>query len=112
MDVFLKFVCDHSHVIIESVLTIIVLFVTIFKKKVKINDVFQSVLMVLPEYISLAEKEFKDGSEKYSFVFGKCVQLLMNLTHLSSSKVLDQYTAMIDSAIENILTTPQKKGGK
>ena len=112
MDVILQFVCDHSHVIIESVLTIIVLFVTLFKKKVKINDVFQSVLMVLPEYISLAETQFKDGSSKYSYVFKKCVELLMSLTHQSSQKVIDQYTSMIDSAIENILATPQKKGGK
>lgn len=109
MDVILKFVCDNSHALIEIALTIVVLLVTLFKKKVKVFDYFQSVLMVLPEYISLAEKEFKDGSEKYSYVFGKCVSLLVSLTHSSSQKVLDQYTTMIDSAIENILSTPQKK---
>lgn len=109
MDVILKFVCDHSHVIIESVLTIIVLFVTLFKKKVKINDVFQQVLMVLPDYIVLAEKQFKVGSEKYSFVFNKCVDLLMSLTHQDQKKVIDTYTALIDCAIEHILSTPQKK---
>ena len=109
MDVLWQFVCDHRHVLIEIGLTLIVLLVTLLKKKVKINDVFQSVLMVLPEYISLAETMFKDGSSKYSYVFKKCVELLMSLTHQSSQKVIDKYTSMIDSAIENILSTPQKK---
>lgn len=104
-----KFICDHSHVIVESILTLCVLFVTIFKKKVKVNDVFQSVLMVLPELISLAESKFKDGSEKYSYVFNKCIEMLMQLTHWSNEKVISEYTADIDHAIENILATPQKK---
>lgn len=109
MDDFLKFVCDHSHVIIESVLTLVVLFVTLFKKKVKIDDVFKQVLVVLPDFIQLAEKQFSDGSMKYSFVFNKCIEFLMSLTHQDQKKVIDIYTAMIDSAIENILSTPQKK---
>lgn len=109
MDDILNFLCDYGHVIAELVLMIIVLFVTIFKKKVKINDVFESVLMVLPELISLAENKFTVGSEKYSYVFNKCCEMLMKLTHKTSEQVLDEYTSLIDSSIESILATPQKK---
>lgn len=109
MDVFWKFICDHSHAIIELGLLICVLFVTLLKKKVKINDSFMSVLMVLPDLINVAESKFKDGSEKYSYVFNRCIEMLMQLTHQSSQKVLDQYTADVNAAIEAILSTPQKK---
>lgn len=104
-----KFICDHSHAIIELVLLICVFFVTLLKKKVKVDDVFKSVLMVLPNLISLAESKYENGSEKYSFVFNKCVEMLMSLTHWSSEKVIEKYTADINSSIENILSTPQKK---
>ena len=109
MDSFLKFVCDNSHALIEICLTIVVLFVTLLKKKVKINDAFQSVLMVLPDLISHAELKFKDGSEKYSYVFNRSVEMLCQITHQSSKKILEEYTADLNNAIESILSTPQKK---
>lgn len=109
MDVIWQFICDHSHAIVELTLLICVLIVTLLKKKVRINDSFQSVLMVLPDLISLAESKFNNGSEKYSYVFNRCIEMLMQLTHKSSEKLLDEYTAELNAAIENILSTPQKK---
>ena len=109
MNDFLKFICDHCHVIIESVLTLIVLFVTLFRKKVKINDVFTSVLLVLPDLINEAEASGLTGSEKYSFVFNRCVSLLTSIAHSDSKSIITKYTAEINAAIENILSTPQKK---
>ena len=109
MSDFLNFIRHHYHVIAECGLTLIVLFVTLFKKKVRIDDCFKSVLMVLPSLISLAETKYEIGSDKYSFVFNKCVEILMSLTHWSSDKVIEHYTADINSSIENILATPQKK---
>lgn len=112
MNDILAFIWSHKYVLAELVLLIAVTLITIFKKKVKVSDVFTQVLLVLPSFISLAESQFTDGPSKYSFVFNKCVELLMSLTHQDQEKVIDQYTALIDKAIENILSTPQKKGGK
>lgn len=107
-DIF-AFIWAHKYVLAEFVLLITVTLITIFKKKVKVSDVFTQVLLVLPELICLAESEFSDGPSKYSYVFNKCVELLMTLTHQSQEKVINQYTAQIDKAIENVLSTPQKK---
>lgn len=109
MNEIFKFIWAHKYVLAELVLLIIVTLITIFKKKVKISDVFTQVLLVLPEFIVLAEHQFSDGPSKYSFVFNKCVELLMNLTHLKQEEVIDKYTVSIDCAIENVLSTPQKK---
>ena len=109
MNEILSFIWAHKYVLAELVLLITVMLITIFKKKVKVSDVFTQVLLVLPEFIVLAEREFTDGPSKYSFVFNKCVELLMSLTHLKQEEVIDQYTVKIDSAIENMLSTPQKK---
>ncbi len=109
MNEILSFIWAHKYVLAEFVLLITVTLITIFKKKVKVSDVFTQVLLVLPEFICLAEREFSDGPSKYSYVFNKCIELLMSITHLKQEEVIDQYTAKIDSAIENMLSTPQKK---
>lgn len=109
MQVFWQFVCDHYHAIIELVLLISVLFVTIFKKKVNINSVFEEVLGMLPYFIVEAESKFTSGQDKFGYVFNRCIDLIQCLTHQDKSKILDEYTAIINTAIENILTTPQKK---
>lgn len=112
MDVFWQFICDHRHAVVEFILLICVLFVTIFKKKVKIHDTFEIILLTLPDLIIEAESLHLVGSDKYSFVFNKCIELIQSLTHQSKQKIIDEYTSLIDVAIEDILATPQKKGGK
>ena len=109
MDVFWQFVCDHRHAIIEFTLLICVLLVTLFKKKVKVNKVFELVLLALPVFINEAEASGQVGSEKFAMVFNRCIELLECVTHKSKKELLDEYTAPINASIENILSTPQKK---
>lgn len=109
MSDFLNFIREHSHAIIELVLLICVLFVTLFRKKVKVHDTFEIVLLTLPDFINEAESLNLSGSDKFAFVFNKCVGLIQDLTHKKGSEVLDEYSSLINEAIENILTTPQKK---
>ena len=109
MNEVLTFIKEHWRILTVLVINLVLLIVSLFRKKVKIEDVFKSVLLVLPEYISLAEKNFKEGPEKYSFVFNKCVSLLCTLTHKNSGLIIDEYASDINAAIENILSTPQKK---
>ena len=90
MDVIWQFVCDHSHAILELILLFCVLFVTIFKKKVKIHDTFEVILLTLPDLIIEAESLHLTGSDKYSFVFNKCVEFIQGLTHQSKQKYIHQ----------------------
>lgn len=109
MDVFLDFLVNHYRVLILLVLNLIYFIILFCKKKVKIDDISKQVLMLIPEFINIAEVKFQDGAEKYSYVFNRCIELLHTLTHRSAASLTEEYTAFIDSAIENVLSTPQKK---
>lgn len=108
----LGFLKDNMLLLVELVLSISVILITLLRKKVKISDVFEMVLTVLPGYIREAELKFSDpgsGTDKYSYVFNKCLELLNLLTGESKQRVIEQYTTKINAAIENILSTPSKK---
>lgn len=109
MQVIWQFVCEHYYAIIELVLLLSVLFVMIFKKKVKIHDTFEIVLFTLPDIIVEAESKYTDGPSKFGYVFNRCIELIQFITHQEKQKILDEYTSLVNEAIENILTTPQKK---
>lgn len=95
--------------LVEIVLSLIVILITVLRKKVKINDVFEMVLTVLPGYIREAESKFSVGSEKYSYVFNRCIEHLVLLNGHSKESNIKEYATKIDVAIENILSTPSKK---
>ena len=105
-----EFIISHIDSLISLVISLAILLIAILKKKVKISDVFEMVLTVLPGYISYAEKTYSDGRSKYGYVFNRCVDLLVMLTNDSNEEVIKKYAIKIDIAIENILSTPQKKG--
>lgn len=108
----LEFLNSNKVSLIEIGLSIIAILIVILKKKVKINGVFEMVLTVLPNFIREAELKFSDpgsGTVKYSYVFNKCLELLNLLTGESKQRVIEQYTTKINAAIENILSTPEKK---
>lgn len=105
----LDFLRLYYRELIVLVFQFVTLLILIFKKKVKVQDIMKQVLMVLPDFINIAEDKFNTGSEKYAYVFNRCVELLRSLTGKKSEEVLSTYTADIDAAIERILSTPQKK---
>ncbi len=109
MNEFVIFITKYWRVLVVLVFQLVTFVILLCKKKVKIDDIFKQVLMLIPDFINIAENKFSDGAEKYSYVFNRCVELLCNLTHKSGQEIIDVYANMIDSAIENILSTPQKK---
>lgn len=109
MTEFVTFITKYWRVLVVLVFQLVTFVILLFKKKVKIDDIFTSVLLLLPDFINIAEKNFSDGAERYTYVFNRCIEVLRNLTHKSGQEIIDVYANMIDSAIENILSTPQKK---
>ena len=109
MNEFVTFITKYWRVLIVLVFQLVTFVILLFKKKVRIDDIFKQVLMLIPDFINIAESKFSNGAEKYSYVFNRCVEMLCNLTHKSGQEIIDEYTNMIDSAIENVLSTPQKK---
>ena len=109
MNEFVTFITKYWRVLIVLVFNLVTFVILLCKKKVKVDDVFKQVLMFLPDFINIAENKFSNGAEKYSYVFNRCVELLCSLTHKSGQEIMDAYTNMIDTAIENVLSTPQKK---
>lgn len=112
LDLIFEFILENWKVIVFLLLLLCDVVVAIISgNKGKANILF-SLVLKLPEFINAAEKEFKDGSLKYTKVFSLAVDYLASLTGLSQSKVCAKYSMLIDTAIENILSTPEKKGNR
>jgi len=110
LDVIFDFILKNWKVILFLLLLLIdVIIALVSGNKGKSNILF-SLLLKLPEFINLAEKEFKDGRLKYTKVFSLCIDYLTSLTGFNESKVCAKYSKLIDNAIESILSTPEKKG--
>ena len=66
---FMSFITENYRVLIVLAFQIVTFVILLCKKKVKIDDVAKQVLMLIPDFINLAEGKFETGAEKYSYVF-------------------------------------------
>ena len=107
----IEFLLKYWQYIVYCLAYLILLIISLIRKKVnvKVDDIFSTVLMVLPNYIKEAENKFTAGPEKFSYVFNRCVDLLLLLTGDSKEDIIAKYTHKIHISIENILSTPEKK---
>lgn len=110
MDCLIDFLRRNWKWLLPCICTFVSFIVLLFKKKVKIKDVFSMVLMKLPSFINLAEEAASSGEEKFSFVFTACLSLLCDALGCSMAEAESKYGALVTNAIEEILSTPQKKG--
>ena len=105
----IDFLKENYALLVEIGLSVCVILITLFKKKVKINSTFELLLTVLPGYIREAELKGSEGAVKYSYFLNRCIEYLVLYTGWSKERVIQEYATKIDVAIENILSTPQKK---
>lgn len=85
----------------------IVFFISVFKKKVNICDAAKEfILEHLPTCIVLSESVNQTGEQKKK----KCVFMMMDLLEKAGYPSAVRYQKFIESSIESILCTPQKKG--
>ena len=105
----LEWIISHIDTIIIFLLFTIVFIASLCSKKVNKNILIYRLLMVLPMYINEAENTGLSGSEKFAHVFQRSLAYLVAITGLSQEEVITKFTGFINSSIESILNTPQKK---
>ncbi len=114
-----KFLVDNWKLILEVILLIFLVVLFIVKKKpLKVVDSVKTfVIHALPTFIKQAE-DYKDvfepsrklsGEEKMQMVLHDCYSLMVDELGIPKED-LCLYTSWLHDAIEDILTTPQKKG--
>lgn len=106
------FICEHYKEILYFIGFIIMLIISISKKKVKVVDALISVIYeMLPKFINAAELKVGAGSGEYKkqLVFDSVILYLTGISDLSRDELVEKYGQVINIAIENILETPQKK---
>lgn len=111
MDVIVEFLQENWRFVAEIVLTIAVLLISLFRKKVNIPSTgLTQVLKRLPGYICDAESQFPvgHGQEKRELVLGWCKADLKLAYH--DDPLVDFFMNIVEVALENILATPTKKG--
>ena len=106
-----EFLSNHWLAILEISLSIACLVIYVFRRnKVILKDTpFEKLLAKLPSLISVAEQHLVDGPSKKSFVLGVSYSFLADLLGVEPVEVAVKYGSRIDTAIEDILKTPQKK---
>lgn len=102
--------------LIVSVLLFILSFILqlIKKKPVKVIDtVKQIILSYAPMAIRLAEQMYglDHGDEKFKYAYQVICDAVGQIVGIQPRKVPDMYDAYIKDVIEDVLNTPQKKGG-
>lgn len=111
MDDFMNFISQYKEVImicislISGVLTIV--FTLLGEKFLRFKKI-ASVIGMIPGFINEAEALDVPGCSIYQFVINKVFEQL-ELIGISKSVAAKKYIALIDSAIEQILSTRQKK---
>lgn len=105
-----NFIVDNYKMLLLILYFIVNVIITMVSKSKDKAKVLLALIQYLPKLIADAELTGKKGSEKYTQVFSQAVEYLASLTGLNQSKVCAKYANLIDSAIENILAAPAKKG--
>lgn len=113
MNKIIEFFSVYWKEILYASSTFISLMCVIFRKcKVKVIDsAYEVVVQKIPFLINRAEFLFSKGIDKKNFVLNACVNLLADITH-KSFETCSVYHDRFSQVIEDILSTPTKKGVK
>lgn len=100
-----------SIILVICVLSLVLIILILSKLCFKNSKALLSLLSQLPTFINDAEiKGFTSGEGKLTYVLQCSLSYLMALTGKSAEAVSKKYLDLVKSYIENILSTPQKKG--
>lgn len=116
-DVVLEFLGNYWYLIpicisIFNVFVVILFNIIIFviNNKKSLNIILWKCLARLPELISSSELLGGTGEMKFSRVFAAILDDLCTSLNIDEKVAVTKYGSIINSQIENILSTPQKKG--
>lgn len=113
MMVIIEFLQIYWKEIFSAFCAILSLLCVIFRRsKIKVIDsAYEVVVEKIPTLINRAECLFCHGIEKKNFVLNACINLLADITH-KSFETCSVYQSRFSQVIEDILSTPTKKGEK
>lgn len=81
-------------------------------KVVQEDTLFTKLLEILPVMIRRAEDTGLDGVNKLTFVIDTAMSWLADYTGKNTACIRATYQERVITAVENILSTPEKKGDK
>lgn len=97
--------------VLAAIFEVIASIVVIVKTpKNKVLTAFKEVVVKLPSFIQEAESLLVGANKKKIFVIKRCISLISEITGFKDSKIEKLYFNDITKLIEDILSTPQKKG--
>lgn len=100
-----------SIIFIIVFLVLVIALLILFRLSCKSSKVFVALFTKLPDFINEAEQMgFTAGDNKLQYVLQQSLAYLIVLTGKSAKKIVSQYSSLVSSTIESILSTPQKKG--
>lgn len=105
---------DVIVLVLAFVLWLVNFIVTCCSKKVKsVYDVLSLAIEMAPKVITQAETQFGSGNGelKKQFVLECLYSFMESRSSLSRKELVERYGSTIDKCIEDILATPEKKGG-
>ena len=114
MKIILDFLKDNYELVILIccyLVNLLAIFISIIKSPKKLATYFVALLDKLPQLLCEAEKiGFPSGESKKNFVIDLAINYLVCLTGWTPEKVSAIWSNQISLAIENMLSSPQKKG--
>lgn len=110
---FLNFLKEYYQLILSGLSIVVAIILLLCKKKPDANlfkTIFVDLLEYVPDAIKIAERTGKTGAEKKAYVMTLLAKFLdVRLTGLSFEEKSDLLAELSDY-VENVLSTPQKKG--
>lgn len=106
------FIVQNWYYLILCLIGLVNMIIILCKKNKIIQEdtIFTKLLEVLPIMIRKAEETGCPGDEKFGLVVTLAINWLCEHTGKKRADIIDEYATRIGSAIENILSTPEKKG--
>lgn len=104
-----EFIAENYSWLLSLLFSVLGVLLISVKKITLKNTPLQKTLGLLPNLIIMAEKSGKDGKTKKAYVLGVALSYLADLLGQDIKEVSEQFGDEIDSSIEKILQTPQRK---
>ena len=108
----IDFLFQHWIELLYVVIATASLVVALVKKTKLVTEdtIFEQLIRVLPKMIIGAEKTGLKGIDKKDIVVNVALDWLVNMTGKTRVDLAALYSKRIEDAIEDILSTPEKKG--
>lgn len=110
----IRFISEHwvyLVLILTAIFEVLASIVVISKTpKNKVLTAFKEIVLKLPGFVNEAESLLDGANRKKMFVIKRCFSVLASYTGFSDAKIEKLYFDDISKLIEDILSTPHKKG--